>query len=240
MQLVEAEKKDIYCDSTTVARRFGMKHNDVARAIKTIMPKLREYWAETRGAGCTPKISEFETEYRGTKYTAYKMNRDAFVLVMMRFETKRAREWQGKFLAAFNEMERRLLQMDMNANSGGWIASRTESKGIRRDETDVIKAFVDYATAQGSKNAKHYYGNITKATYKALDLMGQHNPELRDTLSGCELAEIMLAERLIRNKLQEYMDKGRHYKDIYQSIVEDLGAFASGVRLGMGETKCLN
>ena len=102
MDLVEVEKTDVYCDSSIVAKKFGMKHNKVTRTIETVTPNLEDF----RGTGCTPKIQKVSRNYRGNDYEAYLMNKDAFVIVMMRFDTKRARQWQGKFISAFNAMEK--------------------------------------------------------------------------------------------------------------------------------------
>ena len=46
-----------------------------------------------------------------------------------------------------------------------------------------------------------------------------------------QVSELMLAERLASNKLKEYMALDRNYKDIYESVKNDLINFANAVRL---------
>lgn len=226
MELVRKVNNRPYCDSSMVAKKFGIKHNDVTKTIKRLLKRLRD-------TNVTPKIEEFEKEYRGQVYTAYLMDRDFFMMLAMRFETKKAIEWQSKFITAFNEMEQRILKDIENRKDGQYIETRQQTKIARREETDVIKDFVEYATNQGSKSAKFYYNHITNATYKALELMAFKDPKLRDTLNIYQLAELMLAERLAKNNLKKYMDLGRNYKDIYESLKNDLFVFGQSLKIGM-------
>jgi len=149
----------------------------------------------------------------------------------MRLTNQKAFEWQVKFNNAFYEMERRLLKVETNSSDVEWNSSRLIGKTARRDETDAIKDFVEYATKQGSKNANMYYIHVTNASYKALGLMSQRNPKLRDEMGIYELSELMLAERLAANQLKKYMDLGRDYKDIYTSVRDDLISFADSMKL---------
>ena len=228
MELVEVKRDDVYCDTGLIARKFGMQHAKVVKAMETLIPKLDDF----RVTGFHPKYTTEDREYRGTKYTAYLLNRDCFILLGMRFDTKTARRWQGQFIAAFNEMEQRILIADENATDAQWLGQREHGKVARLQETDAIKKFVEYATAQGSTMAAFYYKHITNATYSALGLMVQRKPKLRDTMSMYEVSELLLAERMARNALLKYMALGRHYKDIYESVKDDLAEFGDGLGVG--------
>ncbi len=227
MDLVEVNKKEVFCDSSVVARKFNIKHNKVVRTIE----KLEEDIGELRGTSGTPKIFKEEREYRGRKYTAYIMNREFFSLLVMRFKGKNALEWQLKFNSAFYQMEKRIFQLSTNEKDKEWIGTREKSKLIRRDETDIIKEFVEYATEQGSKSAKFYYKHITNASYAALGLMSQKKPKLRESMNIIEISELMLAERYAKDLLKKYMDTGMFYKDIYKFVKEDLINFSNNLRI---------
>lgn len=227
MELVEVKKDGVYCDTGLIARKFGMQHAKVAQAMETLIPKLDDF----RVTGFHPKFETEEREYRGSKYTVYLLNRDCFILLGMRFDTKTARKWQGQFIAAFNAMEQRILLADTNATDPQWLGQREQGKVARLEETDVIKDFVEYATAQGSTSAQFYYKHLTNATYRALGLMVQSKPKLRDTMNLYEISELLLAERLAKNALKKYMTLGRNYKDIYESVKDDLLSFGTGLKL---------
>lgn len=224
MDLIEVKRNKPFCDSSLVAKKFGIQHAKVVQAIERLEKRLRV-------TNVHPKIEKFVKEYRGQRYTAYLMDRDFFMMLSMRFETTKAIEWQSKFITAFNEMEQRILKDINNKKDSEFIEVRGKGKQARLEETDVIKDFVEYATKQGSKSAKFYYKHITNATYKALELMVQRKPKLRDTLDIYQLSELLLAERVAKNSLKKYMDLGRNYKDIYESVKDDLNAFGNSLKL---------
>jgi len=228
MELVEVKRSEVFCDSHIVAKKFGYRPGYVVKHIKNVLSDLDDLQGVKM---FTPKCQEDERVYRGNKYTAYLMNRDFFSLLAMRFKGKKAIQWQAIFIASFNAMENRLLVADQNATDTKWLGQRKQGKLARFEETDIIKEFVQYATDQGSKSAKFYYKHITNATYKALGLMVQRKPKLRDTMNLYEISELLLAERLAKNSLKRYMDIGRDYKDIYNSVKDDLLKFGSGLRI---------
>lgn len=227
VDLIEVKNKELLVDSNLVSKKFGMKHKDFINTANKVIEKIESL----RGDVAPPKYYKERRTYRGNEYDVYLMTREFFSLVSMRLTGKTAFEWQVKFNQAFYEMERRLLKVETNASDIEWNASRLIGKTARRNETDAIKEFVEYATNQGSKSAKFYYKHITNAAYKALGLMAQRNPKLRDEMGIYELSELMLAERLAASKLKEYMKLKRDYKDIYESVKNDLIIFANSMKL---------
>ena len=208
--------------SNKIASDFGKRHAHVMDAIKN-MECGAEFWK--------PNFRLSKYTVRGKEYDCYLMTRDGFAILCMGFTGKKAMEWKVRYISAFNAMEQRLLKESENKKDPDLIELRLQSKIGRREETDVIKEFVEYATAQGSTKANFYYKHITNATYKALGLMVQKKPKLRDTMDLYEISELILAERIARNSLKKYMDLERNYKDIYESVKDDLLAFGSGLRI---------
>lgn len=223
MELVEAKRDWVFCDSSMVANKFGLNHKDVVRTIHRIQNDLKKINFKNIPI-CKTEIRV----YRGREYTAYLMSRDFFSLLVPRFKGLKAFEWQLKFNDAFYLMEKQLLSKVNNEQDIKWLGGRKQLKITRREETDIIKEFIEYAEKQGSQHAQYYYKHYTNATYKALGLVAQKYPKLRDTLDMYQMAQITLAEQLVRNKLRKYMGLGRHYTDIYSSIKQDL--------LNLGET----
>jgi len=133
--------------------------------------------------------------------------------------------------SAFYAMEKKILQETLNKKSDIWLTTRQESKQIRHDTTDTIKDFVDYATNQGSTSASFYYKHITDATYKALGLITQRKPKLRDTLSLMELSHLTTAEYVAQRSIKKHMEDKIPYKKIYDFVKQDLITFADGLLL---------
>lgn len=226
-QIVEVTKGEIWAESNLVSRKMGIKHNRFMEKANMVIGKI----ADLREQKLSPKYRLETRNYRGRDFDVCLMSREFFSLVMMRFETQKAFEWQVRFNQAFYEMEKALLTSQTNKNDIEWTSNRLIGITARKEETDAIKYFIEYATNQGSKNAKHYYKHITNCTYKALGMMVQRHPKLRDEMNIYQISELMLAERLAATRIKEYMDIGRHYKDIYNSVKDDLINFANAMKL---------
>lgn len=232
IKLVEANRREAFADSALVARKFEMKHNQLVRIIDAV---LLDY-PDLRGISNTPKphpIEQYYTEertYRGQSYTAYLMNRAFFSLVAMRCETHKARQWQRVFNQGFYAMEKCIEQGLLNANESVWLEGRKQSVKMRHQLTDVIKTFVEYSTAQGSKHALHYYKSITNAGYSALGLIRAEGIDLRKNLDGTATAFLLTAETLAAHKLEVCMDEDIPYKVAYKLVKDDLNAFCAPLR----------
>jgi len=219
----------VMCDSRTVADKFANgKHARIKNVVEKLIKRHNDYMSKGNSRLPLSKDDQpiwilKESVYRGQKFTHYEMNRSAFSLVAMRFQTDQAYEWQLKFIAIFNAMERALI----NQGNIEWEKQRAQSKLVRKDETDMIQKFVEYATKQGSKNAKFYYKHFTTATYKALGLIQHKKPKLRDTLNLLETSQLILAENIALESLKENMNTGEHYKAIFVNVKNDIEKYAS-------------
>ena len=85
-----------------------------------------------------------------------------FSLLVMGFTGKKALEWKLKYIKAFNQMEKFILERQTQA----WIDSRKAGKLTRKAETDTIKKLVEYAQAQGSQHADKLYMTYSKLANK--------------------------------------------------------------------------
>lgn len=91
--------------SRQIAESFEKRHDHVMRDIEDIMMGLPKN-------GDTPMFykTEYVHEQNGQSYPMYMMNRDGFTLLAMGFNGKAALEWKLKYIAAFNEMEKKLAE----------------------------------------------------------------------------------------------------------------------------------
>jgi hypothetical protein len=128
------------------------------------------------------------------------------------------------------ELAKKLIQQRQNAE---WIEARNSGKRTRRQETDGIKTFVEYAKSQGSQSAEKYYMSISKMENKALFLVEQKYPNLRDVLGVAGLGLIAVADTIVFNALKEGIERTMHYKDIYKLAKERVEA------LGLAHGKVL-
>ena len=91
--------------SREIAELCEKRHDHVMRDIEDIMRGLPKN-------GDTPMFykTEYVHEQNGQSYPMYLMNRDGFTLLAMGFNGKAALEWKLKYIAAFNEMEKKLAE----------------------------------------------------------------------------------------------------------------------------------
>ena len=225
-KLIQLDNDRPVTTSRKVADYFGKAHRDVLRAIKNLESPY-EF-----------NLLNFQqiafTDDKGREYPEYLITRDGFMILCMGFLGKKAMEVKLTFLNAFNEMERQLAKQNDKLE---WKQARLQTKDARKSLTDIIKQFVDYATAQGSKNASMYYTNITKMEYAALELIEKGSKvgkNFRDTLDVMELYALTMAEAIARRELRDGMEQGLHYKEIYmvaKNAVEKYAEVAQVPRL---------
>lgn len=217
--------------SLIIAKKFEREHKDVLKAINNLECS-KEFFAANFCA------ATFEN--RGKNYPMYVITRDGFSMLAMGFTGPKAMKWKEAYISAFSAMESELIKKTVSKTIE-WRVARGQTRLVRHDLTDCIKRFVDYATAQGSKNASMYYSNITKMEYSALSLISQREKvpsNFRDTLQLIELSFLMTAEYAAQNAIEYGMSEGLHYKDIYALARQKVLAFAETVRcLRIGEPK---
>lgn len=95
-----------------------------------------------------------------------------------------------------------------------WIGTRQETKQVRRQETDMIKRFIEYAKEQGSTHADRYYTNFTKLINKRC---GIETGE-RDKADQKTLLRLKSLETLIEMRLETLMNENVPYKEVFADV----------------------
>lgn len=207
-ELVEIKGKAVVTDSLTVADSFGKKH-------KHVLEKIRNVIRDDTDNRLIFRPVDFK-DAKGETREKYIMDRRSFSILCMSFTGKKALKWKNRFYDAFEAMEKALVQMSVQKQSDSWLAQRQAGKQIRREQTDTIQEFVDYATEQGSTQAHRYYCNITKMENQALFLLEQKFKNLRDILDLNQLGLVRTADSIVKKALKDGMSESLFYKDIYQ------------------------
>lgn len=133
--------------SRQVAENFGKEHKDTLESIRQILA--------AENSATKSMFYETTFENRGKQYPMYLMNRDGFTLLAMGFTGKAALEWKLKYIAAFNEMEKKLAEQPQLTRSQllatALIAAHEElEEKDKQIETMKPKAlFADAVSASG-------------------------------------------------------------------------------------------
>lgn len=100
---VYVEKGLAMTDSRKISQKFGKRHADVLRSIKNLE--------------CSPEFTERNfapSEYvdgTGRTLPTFKVTRDGFTFLITGFTGKEAAKFKEEYIAAFNWMEQRLMQV---------------------------------------------------------------------------------------------------------------------------------
>lgn len=100
--ILSTQNGEPVASSRQIAESFEKNHRDVLRAVDNLKEDVRNF-----------AQMFFETtvpDSYGREQRAYLMNRDGFTLLAMGFTGKAALEWKLKYIAAFNEMEKKLTK----------------------------------------------------------------------------------------------------------------------------------
>lgn len=126
------------------------------------------------------------------------------------------------YVKLFNEME----TIQKQKQTEYWQYLRARSKEEYKALTDMIKIFVDYATAQGSKNARYYYIIFSKLINGITATIDRDNTDIE------HLHSIITTMTAIRKAITDGMAQNEPYKQIYSTCkdrlksLKDWGALA--------------
>lgn len=216
MQLVfwksQSPTQEPYTTSEIIAEVTGIKRRTLNRLIQSHMEDLEEF-GKVRF-----EIAPLTGSKTGQSITVYRLNEQQTTLLMTYARnTETVRAFKKELVKQFYAMRSLLLER----NSPIWQDTRTLTKEVRRQETDVIRELVDYAHAQGSQHAVKYYTSISKLANKAAGI------DDRDLAHVGQLTALMLIERVIADEIRANIAAQKPYKEIYASVQQRLLAFGA-------------
>jgi Rha family phage regulatory protein len=209
--LVSEYNKQPVTTSLIVAEYFGKRHDHVLRAVDAMREDCGEDYHRLNFGEMKHSVIIGKGATREDR--SVRMTKDGFTLLAMGFTGKKAMQFKMNYILAFNNMEAILKKRDQ------WEPIRSLGKGMRRDLTDAIAEFIEYAQARGAgKGANHYYSNFTKLEYKLLFLVANEMPKgFRNLLDVESLETLAYTEKALARHIRREMGNGMAYKDIYVS-----------------------
>ena len=104
--------------------------------------------------------------------------------------------------------------------------TREAGKVVRKQITDEMHRFIEYAENQGSKNSKMYYMNITRMMNGMLFIVEGKFKNLREVMTTQQLMTVSSAEQIIDRGIKDGISRKMFYKDIYKNIKKRVMTFA--------------
>lgn len=217
--LVKLKGNDVFTDSLVIAQGTGNEHESVVSLIKKYESHFRRFGGF--------EFTDLKSGKRGRPTRVYSLNEpQATLLITFLDNTEVVVNFKVELVRQFYEMRRIVLERQ----SPHWQTTRLESKTNRRMETDEIKALVEYAKENGSKNADMYYVNLTNLANKVVGIP----PDSRDVITASQLNNLILIEHIIGEIIKSGIRQGNYYKDIYQACKKQLEQFTAVAFLKAG------
>ena len=192
---------------------FGYKDH---RAFKKVIWANKEEF-EKQGKLFESSTKDANSRKKGGQEKSYLLNEEQFtLLVLLAKNTPESVALKMRIVDEFFRMRTTLSRMAATRKGEDWLNTRKDGKQVYFQKTDVIKQFVEYATEQGSKSANMYYTNIATMENKALFILEQKFPNVREFLNIKQLFQVVTADQIIEKALQDGMNQKLHYKEIYQ------------------------
>ena len=143
--------------SRQIAESFDKNHRDVLRAVDNLKEDVRNF--------AQMFFESTEADSYGREQRVYLMNRDGFTLLAMGFTGKAALEWKLKYIAAFNEMEKKLAEQPKLTRSQllatALIAAHEELEQ-KNKQIETMKPKVLFADAVSASKKSILVGELAK------------------------------------------------------------------------------
>lgn len=219
--LVEISKNELVTTTLVVAESVDYEHRSILKLIK-------EHENEFEDFG-TLALSVRKSKGRPTQFYTLTEPQTYYLLTLMQNKPM-VSKFKKELVKEFMRMRKALVGIQAQHQNKEWQQARLDGKAVRKETTDAIKDFVEYAVKQGSKNAITYYSNISKMENKALFILEQKFDNIREVLNNHQLSTIRMADRIVYEALQEGMERSMDYHDIYKMAKERVESLAKLVK----------
>ena len=193
---------------------FGYKEH---RQLKLVVSKNIDIFEKYGSVVFEATTDGSNARKKGRYDLSYFLNEEQFtMLIMLVKNTPESIELKERVVNQFFIMRKQLTKMASVRSSEEWKSKRLDGKAVYKQKTDVIKQFVDYCVAAGSKSADKYYTSLASMENKALFIIEQKYPNVREVLNVKQLGQLMVADQIIEKAMLEEMGKGTEYHEIFK------------------------
>ncbi len=163
----------------------------------------------------------------GRAANEYMLDEDQFMFLgtLLR-NTKKVVAFKKAIIQQFRKCRLENEAFQQHKQQPQYQITRDVGKIVRRQTTDVMKQFIEYAELQGSTNAGRYYSNITKMLNGLLFIVEGTFKNLRNVMTVQQLMTCSAAEKIIDRGLLDGMNRKKYYKEIYRDVRAKVELFA--------------
>lgn len=204
-ELVELKNNDIFTNTSVIAKGTENEHESV---VKTVLTYKEKFLALGK-----LDFTDLKSGKRGRPIRIYFINEQQAVFLMTLLKNSEiVVNFKFELTKQFFEMRRLLFERQ----SQYWMETRYQGKLTRKAETDTIKKLVEYARAQGSKNADKLYVVYSKLANSITGV------DKRDVATIMQLNNLSVVENIILHCIENGISEGKQYKQIYRDCKKRL------------------
>lgn len=218
MKIVELKNEIPVTTSLIISECTNIEHSSVIKLIRNHLKDLEKFGT------CRFEIQK--TKGRPLEF-AYLNEQQTTLLITFMRNSEIVINFKIKLVEEFYKMKSIVSKISEMQTDEEWKLNRNIGKIARKEETDTIKEFVEYAKLQGSTKAEMYYSNISKMENKGLFLIQEKFKNIREVLTGQQLQVLCSADQIVKNAIKEGMLKNMNYKDIYLLAKERIEIFST-------------
>lgn len=212
-ELVFVQREDVFTDSWIISQGTGVRHDKIKNTINKYRAQIEKFGmikTEKEEILRKKRITPYGvTNKIDNRLNIYLLNEpQATFLITLLKNTDTVIKFKLELVKEFYRMRKIIVEK----KSVEWQQTRQLGKLARREETDAIKKFIEYAKAQGSKNADRYYVHFSKLANKLAGIHGN----MRDLISGKQLMYLSIAESSIVKTVTEGMQQNLDRHSIYK------------------------
>lgn len=213
--------KEPRASSKLIAEGFERNHHAVTQLIEKYTERFKRF------GGLPSQMVNPTGNAGGRPFVEYYLNENQVYFLGTLFRNSEITlNFKERLVKEFSKAREELAALKKEQNRPEYPAIREGGKILRKQETDAIQAFTDYAVKQGSKHPDKYYMLLTQMENTALFLTEQKFPNLRNVLSVEQLMIVGAADGIVSKAIHEGMKQKMFYKDIYQLAKERIIQFA--------------
>lgn len=177
MEIVQIIGKEPMTSTLVIAKGMKLEH----RAVMVLVDKYKER-LELKGFLTFEMRKRIDNKQgRPTRFAWLNEEQTMFLVTLMK-NSEIVLDFKALLTKEFFRQRKLIAHLLTQRQNADWLEKREQGKLSRREETDTIQKFVDYSKTQGNSKSDFYYATLTKMENKALFIVEQEFPNLRDVL----------------------------------------------------------
>lgn len=221
--LIEINNNELIITSKIIADGVNNKHKNVIQLIENHFERIKKIRGILPFETEKKSTNNWKIERRGRPSKFYLLNEvQASFLISLMDNSEEVLDFKQCLVKEFYRMRRALLQVELNKQNKEWVEAREKGKDTRKLACKEYQNYLKYAIENGSKTYEKkpnlVYSKFSNMINKALfDFeFKPKSGKTRDYMTEQQLNITNSAELLVQKIIQDELDKGTEYHEIYK------------------------